>query len=80
MNNLVEHYENELKKTEKAIEELWEVGKISAAKNNRKREIELILDGLTAREQINKLNDTITALKRRLKSEGINIDEEVSDL
>lgn len=79
MNNLVEHYENELRKTEKAIEELWEVGKISAAKNNRKREINLILDGLTAREQIDKLYDEITALKRRLKSEGIDIDEEVSD-
>ena len=80
MNNLIEHYENELKKIEKTIEELWEVGKISAAKNNRKREIELILDGLTAREQINRLNETICDLKRRLKSEGIDIDEEVSSL
>lgn len=69
--NLVEHYENELKKINKQIEELWEVGKISNAKQVRSREIELILDGLTAREQIARLNEKIRDYRKRLDMEGI---------
>lgn len=69
--NLVQHYENELRKVNKQIEELWEVGKTSNAKQVRSREIELILDGLTAREQIARLNEKIKDYRKRLDMEGI---------
>lgn len=69
--NLVQHYENELQKVNKQIEELWEVGKTSNAKQVRSREIELILDGLTAREQIARLNEKIKDYRKRLDMEGI---------
>lgn len=72
--NLVEHYENELRKKEKEIEELWEVGKTSDAKLKRKRELELILTGLTATTQIKKLSDENHDLKKRLKMEGLKIE------
>lgn len=75
MDNLREHFENELRKVEKEIEELREVNKVSPARQCRVRDINLILDGLTAREQIDKLRQENKELRKRLEMEGINIDE-----
>ncbi len=77
MNNLREHFENELRKVEKEIEELREVNKTSAAKQKRVRDINLILDGITAREQIDKLRQENKDLRKRLMMEGIDIDENI---
>lgn len=77
MNNLREHFENELRKVEKEIEELREVNKTSAAKQKRVRDINLILDGITAREQIDKLRQENKDLRKRLLMEGIDIDENI---
>ena len=55
--NLISHYENELKKIKKEIEELWEVNKTSPSKLKRERELNLILDGLYANETIGKLKE-----------------------
>ena len=77
MNNLREHFENELRKVEKEIEELREVNKTSAAKQKRVRDINLILDGITAREQIDKLRQENKNLRKRLMMEGIDIDENI---
>lgn len=77
MNNLREHFENELRKVEKEIEELREVNKTSSAKQQRVRDINLILDGITAREQIDKLRQENKDLRKRLMMEGIDIDENI---
>lgn len=77
MNNLREHFENELRKVEKEIEELREVNKTSSAKQQRVRDITLILDGITAREQIDKLRQENKDLRKRLMMEGIDIDENI---
>ena len=67
------HYENELKKVEKEIMELWEVGKVSAAKNDRKRQLEYVLIGMDADKTIKELRERIQLLERRLRNEGIEI-------
>lgn len=73
--NLISHYENELKKIKKEIEELWEVNKTSPSKLKRERELNLILDGLYANETIGKLKEKNRDLRMKLKMEGIEIDE-----
>lgn len=72
--NLYIHYENELKKVEKEIRELWEVGKVSAAKNDKQRQLEYVLIGMDADKTIKELRERIHLLERRLRNEGIEIE------
>lgn len=72
--NLYIHYENELKKVEKEIMELWEVGKVSAAKNDKQRQLEYVLIGMDADKTIKELRERIQLLERRLRNEGIEIE------
>lgn len=72
--NLYIHYENELKKVEKEIMELWEVGKQSAAKYDKKRQLEYVLIGMDADKTIKELRERIQLLERRLRNEGIEIE------
>ena len=73
--DLRDFYEEQKYKVEKEIEALREVNKKSKAKENRLFEIDLILTGLEAKREIDRLYDKIGLLELRLKMEGINIDE-----
>ena len=73
--NLIQYYANEMVKIQRDIEDLWEVGKKSRAKEKRLDEIDLIITGLTAEIEIKKLRQTIRDYKIRLEKEGINFDE-----
>ena len=73
--NLIQYYANEMAKIQRDIEDLWEVGKKSRAKEKRLDEIDLIITGLTAEIEIKKLRQTIRDYKIRLEKEGINFDE-----
>lgn len=69
-----EQYEQEFNKVKREIEDLWEVGKKSKAKEKRLTEIELILSGINAEAEQSKLRRRIYDLEKRLKMEGIEIE------
>ena len=69
-----EQYEQEFKKIQREIEDLWEVGKKSKAKEKRLTELELILSGINAEEEQSKLRRRIYDLERILKLKGIEIE------
>lgn len=69
-----EQYEQEFNKVKREIEDLWEVGKKSKAKEKRLTEIELILSGINAETEQSKLRRRIYDLEKRLKMEGIEIE------
>lgn len=72
---LIDFYEEEQRKIQKEINDLWEVGKKSPKRKNRLVEIEYILEGLTADETIVSLRKENLALWRRLQKEGIDLGE-----
>lgn len=69
-----EQYEQEFNKVKREIEDLWEVGKKSKAKEKRLTEIELILSGIDAEAEKSKLRRRIYDLEKRLKMEGVEIE------
>lgn len=71
--DLIEFYENEQKRIQKEIDDLWEVGKKSQARAKRLVEIEYILNGLNADNENMRLRKEIRDLKLRLKQEGIEV-------
>lgn len=73
--NLIEFYENEKIKIEREIQDLNEAGKKSPKRVNRLIEIDYILDGLEARQTIQKLRKENWQLKYRLQQEGIDLGE-----
>ena len=75
--DLIEFYENEKIKIEREIQDLNEVGKKSPKRVNRLIEIDYILDGLEARQTIQKLRKENWELKYRLQQEGIDLGEDV---
>lgn len=73
--DLIEFYEEQKSKIEKEIQELWEVGKKSPYRINRLVEINYILDGLTAIQELQRLRKENADLKYRLSKGEINIYE-----
>lgn len=75
--DLIEFYENKKQQLEKEIIECREADKNRMANSRTKRlyEIDLILAGLNAEKENNKLITIIRDLEKRLKQEGVVIDE-----
>lgn len=73
--DLIEFYEEEQRKIQREIEDLHEVGKKSPKRVKRLIEIEYILDGLTAIQELQRLSKENADLKYRLLKEGIDIYE-----
>lgn len=59
-----EQYEQEFKKVEREISDLWEVGKKSKAKEKRLTELELILSGINAEKEKSELRRRIYDLEK----------------
>lgn len=74
--DLIEFYESEKQRIEKEISDLWEVGKKSPKRVRRLIEIEYILDGLSEDKEVKRLIQENQNLKKRLKMEGIDINNE----
>ena len=72
--DLIEFYEEQKKKIQREIDELWEVGKKSPTRAKRLVEIEYILNGLNADNENMRLRKEIRDLKLRLKQEGIEVE------
>lgn len=72
--DLIEFYENEQKRIQKEIDDLWEVGKKSPARTKRLVEIDYILNGLNADNENMRLRKEIRDLKLRLKQEGVEVE------
>lgn len=71
--DLIKFYEEEQRKIQREIEDLWEVGKKSPKRVSRLVEIEYILDGLNASKELQRLRKENADLKYRLSKEGIDI-------
>lgn len=71
--DLIEFYEEEQRKIQREIEDLWEVGKKSPKRVKRLVEIEYILNGLNADEENMRLRKENADLRKRLKQEGIEV-------
>ncbi|MDY5929007.1 MAG: hypothetical protein SPJ27_03100 [Candidatus Onthovivens sp.] len=72
--DLIEFYEEEQRKIQREIEDLWEVGKKSPKRVKRLVEIEYILNGLNADEENMRLRKENADLRKRLKQEGIEVE------
>ena len=72
--DLIEFYEEEQRKIQREIEDLWEVGKKSPKRVKRLVEIEYILNGLNADEENMRLRKENADLRKRLKQEGIELE------
>ena len=72
--DLIEFYEEEQRKIQREIEDLWEVGKKSPKRVKRLVEIEYILYGLNADEENMRLRKENADLRKRLKQEGIEVE------
>ena len=73
--DLIDFYNEEYRKVEKEIQELNEVNKKSPKRIARLVEIEYILDGLNASQELQRLRKENSDLKYRLAKEGIDIYE-----
>ena len=73
--DLIDFYNEEYRKVEKEIQELNEVNKKSPKRIARLVEIEYILDGLNASQELKRLRKENADLKYRLAKEGIDIYE-----
>ena len=73
--DLIDFYNEEYRKVEKEIQELNEVNKKSPKRIARLVEIEYILDGLNASQELQRLRKENADLKYRLAKEGIDIYE-----
>lgn len=73
--DLIKFYEEEQRKMQREIEDLLEVGKKSPKRVSRLVEIEYILEGLNASQELQRLRKENTDLKYRLTKEGIDIYE-----
>lgn len=73
--DLIDFYNEEYRKVEKEIQELNEVNKKSPKRISRLVEIEYILDGLNASQELQRLRKENSDLKYRLVKEGIDIYE-----
>lgn len=73
--DLIDFYNGEYRKVEKEIQELNEVNKKSPKRIARLVEIEYILDGLNASQELQRLRKENADLKYRLAKEGIDIYE-----
>ena len=73
--DLIDFYNEEYRKVEKEIQELNEVNKKSSKRIARLVEIEYILDGLNASQELQRLRKENSDLKYRLVKEGIDIYE-----
>lgn len=73
--DLIDFYNEEYRKVEKEIQELNEVNKKSPKRIARLVEIEYILDGLNASQELQRLRKENSDLKYRLVKEGIDIYE-----
>ena len=73
--DLIDFYNEEYRKVEKEIQELNEVNKKSPKRIARLVEIEYILDGLNASQELQRLRKENADLKYRLVKEGIDIYE-----
>lgn len=73
--DLIEFYEEKLKQNERDIEAYREVGDVPTRIVNRNQELELILQGLNADKTEKMLRQEIKDLRKKLKKEGIEIDE-----
>lgn len=71
--DLIDFYEEKLNKNEKDIEAYREIGDVPTRLVNKNQELNLILKGLYAEKEEKRLNDTIKALRKRLKEEGIEV-------
>lgn len=76
MNNkdLIEFYEEEQRKIQREIEDLWEVGKKSLKRVSRLVEIEYILNGLRSDKENMRLRQENADLRKRLRQEGIEVE------
>ena len=72
--DLIEFYEEEQRKIQREIEDLWEVGKKSPKRVKRLVEIEYILNGLNGDEENMRLRKENADLRKRLKQEGIEVE------
>ena len=72
--DLIEFYEEEQRKIQREIEDLWEVGKKSPKRVKRLVEIEYILNGLNADKENMRLRKENADLRKRLKQEGIEVE------
>ena len=72
--DLIEFYEEEQRKIQREIEDLWEVGKKSPKRVKRLVEIEYILNGLNADKENMRLRKENADLRKRLKQEGIELE------
>lgn len=72
--DLIEFYEEEQRKIQREIEDLWKVGKKSPKRVKRLVEIEYILNGLNADEENMRLRKENADLRKRLKQEGIEVE------
>lgn len=72
--DLIEFYEEEQRKIQREIEDLWEVGKKTPKRVKRLVEIEYILNGLNADEENMRLRKENADLRKRLKQEGIEVE------
>lgn len=75
MKDLIEFYDEEKRKIQKEIDDLWETGKKSLKRVSRLVEIEYILDGLEAYKRIKNLQEENRALRRLLEDHGIEVEE-----
>ena len=75
MKDLIEFYDEEKRKIQKEIDDLWEVGKKSPKRVSRLVEIEHILDGLEAHKRIKSLQEKNRALRKLLEDHGIEVEE-----
>ena len=73
--DLIKFYEEEQRKMQREIEDLWEAGKKSPKRVSRLVEIEYILEGLNASQELQRLRKENADLKYRLAKEGIDIYE-----
>ena len=73
--DLIDFYNEEYRKVEKEIQELNEVNKKSPKRIARLVEIEYILDGLNASQELQRLRKENSDLKYRLVKEGVDIYE-----
>ena len=74
--DLIDFYESEKLKLEREIIDLWEVGKKSKKRTYRLIEIDYILNGLYADNEIKLLRQKIRDFKLRLEKEGIVIKDD----
>lgn len=74
--DLIDFYESEKLKLEREINDLWEVGKKSKKRTYRLIELDYILNGLYADNEIELLRQKIRDFKLRLEKEGIVIKDD----